>query len=291
MDASNLESLVLTSGSVRIHAVATGPRSGRPVVLLHGFPEFWYGWRHQLGPLAAAGFRVYALDQRGYNASDRPPAVADYALDKLAGDVTAVLDALDLRRAAVVGHDWGGGVGWWLALKRPDRVGRLAVLNCPHPEAFARTLWSDFGQLTRSWYMFAFQIPGLPERELARHDYRGLVRGMEKSARPGTFTAADFTAYKAAWAQPGALTAMVNWYRAAARAQGPPPRAPRVRVPTLVIWGCRDRFLTTKLAKRSVAYCDRGRLELLPTATHWLQHEEPGRVNRLLIDFLSEGTP
>ena len=179
------ESAVLTGDGVRLHAVLAGPPGGEPVVLLHGFPEFWYGWRHQIGPLAAAGYRVIALDQRGYNANDKPPRVRDYAVDRLAADVAAALDALGVRRAAVVGHDWGGGVGWWLALTRPERVSRLAVINCPHPEAMRRTLWSDVGQLMRSWYVFAWQLPRLPEWSLRRRDFRAWRRPSARPPGPG----------------------------------------------------------------------------------------------------------
>jgi pimeloyl-ACP methyl ester carboxylesterase len=280
------ESAVLPGDGARLHAVLAGPPDGEPVVLLHGFPEFWYGWRHQIGPLAAAGYRVVALDQRGYNASDKPPRVRDYTVDRLAADVAAALDGLGVRRAAVVGHDWGGGVGWWLALTRPDRVSRLAVINCPHPEAMLRTLWSDVGQLMRSWYVFAWQLPRLPEWSLGRRDFRGLATALRKTSRPGTFTDADLAVYRQAWAQPGALTGMLNWYRAAVRHRPHLPRGPRVRVPTLVFWGGRDRFLKTKLASASLRYCDAGRLELLPWASHWVHLEEPGRVNRLLTHFL-----
>jgi pimeloyl-ACP methyl ester carboxylesterase len=280
------ETAVLPGDGVRLHAVLAGPADGEPVVLLHGFPEFSYGWRHQIGPLAAAGYRVIALDQRGYNASDKPPRVRDYAVDRLAADVAAALDSIGVRRAAVVGHDWGGGVGWWLALTRPDRVSRLTIINCPHPEAMLRTLGSDVGQLMRSWYMFAWQLPRLPEWSLGRRDFRALATALRKTSRPGTFTDADLAVYRQAWAQPGALTGMLNWYRAAVRHRPPVPRDPRVRVPTLIIWGGRDRFLKAKLAGASLRYCDDGRLELLPWASHWVHLEEPERVNRLLTDFL-----
>lgn len=280
------ESAVLPGDGVRLHAILAGPPGGEPVVLLHGFPEFWYGWRHQIGPLATAGFRVIALDQRGYNASDKPPRVRDYAIDRLAADVVAALDALGVRRAAVVGHDWGGGVGWWLALTRPERVSRLAVINCPHLDAMFRTLGSDVGQLLRSWYVFAWQLPRLPEWSLRRRDFRALATALRKTSRPGTFTDADLALYRQAWAQPGALTGMLNWYRAAVRHRPHLPRGPRVRVPTLLIWGGRDRFLKAKLARASIRYCDDGRLEQLPWASHWVHLEEPGRVSRLLTDFL-----
>lgn len=286
-----VQSVWLPGAGIRLHAVAAGPAGGEPVFLLHGFPEFWYGWRQQIAPLAAAGFRVLAPDQRGYNASDKPPRVRDYALDRLADDVEAALDALGVARAAVVGHDWGAAVGWWLALTRPRRVTRLAVVNVPHPTAFVRTLVSDVGQVLRSWYMFAWQLPRLPKWSMRRNDFRALVGAMRGTSRPGAFTDADFDAYRRAWAQPGALTGMVNWYRAAFRSGLPLPRDPRVRVPTLIVWGARDRFLQARLAKASAGYCDDVRLHLLPRATHWVQHEEPERVNRLLAEFLAAAPP
>ncbi len=202
---------------VRLHVVTAGDPAGPPVVLLHGFPDFWYGWRRQIGPLAAAGFRVIVPDQRGYNLSDKPPRVADYAISRLASDVAAVLDDLGLARAAVVGHDWGGGVAWLLAARAPERVSRLAVINCPHPLAMQAALEGSWAQLARSWYMFAAQIPGLPELVAKLTDYRFLTRSMQTTTRPGTFTPKDLIRYRRAWAKRGAMTGMVNWYRAAMR--------------------------------------------------------------------------
>jgi pimeloyl-ACP methyl ester carboxylesterase len=186
-----------------------------------------------------------------------------------------------------VGHDWGGAVAWALAALRPERVSRLVVANCPHPRAMQAALEGSWAQLARSWYMFAAQVPGLPERVAGWTDYRFLSRSMRASSRPGTFTARDVARYRRAWKRPGAMTAMVNWYRAAARH---PLRLPegRVRVPTLLLWGLRDTFLGRELAPASAALCDHVRLERFPSAGHWLLHEEPAAVNRLVTDFLTE---
>jgi pimeloyl-ACP methyl ester carboxylesterase len=276
----------LPGDGVALHAVTAGDPAGPPVLLLHGFPEFWYGWRKQIGPLAAAGFRVVAPDQRGYNRSDKPPRVADYAVDRLAADAAVVIAALGAEPARVVGHDWGGAVAWWLALRRPERVERLAVLNCPHPAVLRRALRTNPRQMLRSWYMLALQLPWLPEWLARRGDWAPLVRALRTSSRPGTFTPEDFEHYRAAWSQPGAYTAMVNWYRAMMRAGPPLPADIRVRVPTLLIWGARDKFLGRELAPPSIELCEDGRLEVIEEATHWVQHEEPDRVNRLLIEFL-----
>ncbi|WP_439629923.1 alpha/beta fold hydrolase [Gemmata sp.] len=275
----------LTGDGVRLRAVTAGDPHGPPVVLLHGFPDFWYGWRHQIGPLAASGFHVIALDQRGYNRSDKPPRVADYATDRLASDVVKCLDGLSVDRAVVVGHDWGGGVGWHVAAAHPDRVAKLVVLNCPHPVAMQAALEGSFAQLVRSWYVFAFQIPGLPECVAAGGDFRLLARAVRRSSRPGTFSDRDLRRYRRAWGRPGALTAMVNWYRAAAR-YGPRLPRPRVTVPTLLLWGERDRFLDPDLADASAALCDDVRLVRFPAATHWVHQEEPREVNRLIAEFV-----
>lgn len=283
-----LTNLWLKGAGVRLRAVTAGPADGPVVVLLHGFPEFWYGWRHQLGALAAAGFRVVALDQRGYNRSDKPSAVSDYTADRLAADVVACLDALGAERAAVVGHDWGGGVGWAVAALHPERVSRLVVANCPHPRAMQAALEGSWAQLARSWYVFTAQVPGLPERVARWTDFGFLTRSMRRSSRPGTFSRADFRRYRRAWSRPGAITGMVNWYRAAARHPLTLPD-PHIRVPTLLLWGERDAFLGRDLAPASAAMCADVRLATFRTAGHWLLHEEPDAVNRQLLTFLRGG--
>ena len=289
LPAGATERFVQANG-LRFHVVEAGPPGGPPVVLLHGFPELWYGWRRQIGPLAAAGHRVIAPDQRGYNTSDKPEGVAAYRVDTLAADVVGLLDALGLERAAIVGHDWGAVVAWWLALAHPERVSRLAILNVPHPLVMRRHLLRSPRQMLRSWYVFFFQIPGLPERFLARDGFASLARAV-RGGRRGTCTDGDLVVYREAWAQPGALTAMVNWYRGALRAGG--ARLPRLRVgvPTLVLWGARDRFLGREMAAPSAALCDDGRLEVFETATHWLQHDEAEAVNERLVRFLAGDAP
>jgi pimeloyl-ACP methyl ester carboxylesterase len=269
-----------------LHAVRAGNPAGPPVILLHGFPEFWYGWRHQFGPLADAGFNVVTLDQRGYNTSDKPPQVRDYNLDLLAADVAAVIAALGVERAAVVGHDWGGIVAWWLAVTRPERVSKFVILNAPHPAVMRRALRTDPLQMLRSWYAFLMLVPRLTEWSSRFWNWHSLVRALRKSSRPGTFTDDDFIHYREAWSQPGAFTAMVNWYRAAMRS--PPAARPdvRVHVPTLILWGARDKFIRRQYAEKSVQMCDDGRLELFEDATHWIQHEETERVNERVIEFL-----
>jgi epoxide hydrolase 4 len=276
---------VETNG-IRLHAVEAGPESGPLVILLHGFPELWYGWRHQIGPLAAAGFHVLAPDQRGYNLSDKPRRVSDYNLDTLALDVVGLIDALGEQKARVVGHDWGGVVGWWLGVKHADRLERLALLNIPHPKVMRRTLYKSSEQRKKSSYIFFFQVPALPERGFRRNGFDFAVRALRTTSRPGVFTDADLDFYREAWSQPGAVRSMIHWYRAALRSQPKPPATSRVvGVPTLLLWGTQDRFLGQEMAQPSIDLCDDGRLEFFPEASHRIQHEEPERVNQRLIEF------
>ncbi len=264
--------------------MTAGPEDGPAVVLLHGFPEFWYGWRKQITPLAEAGFRVIVPDQRGYNESSKPPAVRDYSLQELTADVIAIADQMGREKIFLAGYDWGAGVAWNAAMRYPGRIEKLAVLNVPHPAVMLRFLETNPRQMLRSWYMLFFQIPRLPELLFARDGTRTLLR----TSRPGTFLPDDLDRYREAWSQPGALTAMINWYRALLREMRDRAAAEtRVIVPTRILWGVRDRFLMSAMAAESVKYCDAGELFEFPEATHWVHHEEPERVNRLLIEFFT----
>ncbi len=269
---------------MRLHAVAAGPLDGPVVVLLHGFPEFSYGWRRQIEPLAAAGFRVIVPDQRGYNLSSKPPSVATYALTELVSDVIAIADQLGQEKIFLAGHDWGAAVAWSTALLHPRRIAKLVVLNVPHPSVMRKFLSTHPRQFLRSWYMFFFQLPWLPEALFSAFNFRVGSRALLRSSRPGTFSPEDLAQYRSAWSQPGALTGMINWYRALFRTRAKFPDK-TVRVPTRILWGERDDFLLTEMAHESLRYCTSAELFTFANATHWLQHEEPARVSELLIDF------
>jgi pimeloyl-ACP methyl ester carboxylesterase len=270
---------------LRMHAAVAGPEGGPLVVLLHGFPEFWYSWRFQIGPLAAAGLRVVAPDQRGYNLTDKSPP---YDVDTLVGDIDHLITACGRTSAHVAGHDWGAGIAWGLAAAYPERVERLAILNVPHPGPFSRGLrGGDVLQILRSWYILAFQIPGWPERFFSRRDFTPLARLLRDTANPGTFTDLDLERYKTAWRQPGALSAMIGWYRALVRI-GPRPElveryVRRILAPTLILWGDRDLALRAALAEQSVGWCDDGRLIRYPQATHWVHQDLPEEINRQIL--------
>ena len=279
-----LETLTFQNGSVSLHAVAAGPPDGPVVVLLHGFPEFWYGWRRQTEPLAAAGFRVIVPDQRGYNLSSKPSGVAAYALTELVSDVIAIADQLGQEKIFLAGHDWGAAVAWSVALLHPHRIAKLVVLNVPHPTVMRKFLSTRPSQLLRSWYMFFFQLPWLPEALFSAFNYRIGVRALLRSSRPGTFSGEDLAQYRATWSQPRAVTSMINWYRALFRTRVKFPDR-TVRVPTRILWGERDAFLLAEMAHESLRYCTNAELFPFANATHWLQHEKPARVSELLIDF------
>ena len=269
---------------LRLHVAEAGPADGPPTILLHGFPEFWYCWRRQIGPLAEAGLRVVVPDQRGYNLSDKPAGIPAYHLDRLAADVIALADACGFARVRLVAHDWGGLVAWWAAGLYPERIERLAILNAPHPGIFGAYLRAHPGQWLRSAYVAFFQIPGLPERRLIAGRGKVLRKALATTSRPGAFSEADLDRYAEAWLQPGAMQAMLNWYRALAQLPRDPP--PRVSTPTLILWGMQDHALQSGLAEASLALCDHGRIAWHPRATHWLPHDEPEAVNAELLAFL-----
>jgi len=280
------EPLTIAANGLRFHALAAGPPDGPLLLLLHGFPETSHSWRRQIAPLATAGFRVVAPDQRGIGLSSKPAGIAAYRIDLLAADIVAIVQALGRKRAQVVGHDWGGAVAWHLALHHADTIERVAILDAPHPAVFGAYMKRHHSQRLKSWYMLFFQLPWLPEALLRANDFRRLAHALVASSRPGTFPDGDLAVYRAAWSQPGALTGMLNWYRALRLgAQVPRVDAP-VAIPVRVLWGDRDQALEPGLAEASIVRCTNGAVFHFPDATHWLQHEEPERVTTLLLDFL-----
>jgi pimeloyl-ACP methyl ester carboxylesterase len=279
-----LEHHRVSANGQSFYCVTAGPMRGRPVVLLHGFPEMSYGWRHQLPALAAAGLRLIAPDQRGYGHSSKPRGVQAYRVDTLADDVVAIARHFGHRRFAVVGHDWGGIVAWQLAARSGSPVDRLAILNAPRLEVLAAYALRHPAQLLMSSYVAAFQAPVLAEMALAAGGHALLRTALERSSRPGTFSEEELEVYRQSWALPGALTSMLNWYRALSLHR--PSAAGRVKVPTLVLWGDRDAALQAGLAEASAAWCDRAEVRHFADATHWLQHEHPARINDALAGFL-----
>lgn len=281
-----LEHSHIETNGIKLHVVQAGPKSGVPVVLLHGFPEFWYGWRNQIPALAEAGCRVIVPDQRGYNLSDKPKGLKNYDVRTLVQDIIGLIDALGYEKVNLVGHDWGAVVAWTLAILHPERLHKLGIMNVPHPAVMRRFLTRDFEQMRRSWYVFFFQLPWMPERFMSADDWRGASRALRGSGKIHAFTREDIAKYKEAWSQPGAMTSMLNWYRALIRHAPKLPKEPRVKVRTLMMWGMKDFALSHRMARPSMDYVDEGNLIFFSEATHWVQHDEAEAVNHYLIDFI-----
>lgn len=288
-EQTSWEHRFITANGIRLHYVTQG--EGPLVLLLHGFPEFWYSWRHQIPVLAEAGYCVVAPDLRGYNESEKPRW--GYDLRTLARDVAALIVALGYERAIVMGHDWGGVIAWQVAMRYPELVERLVIMNAPHPAAMLRELRS-LKQLRMSWYIFAFQLPWLPEYVLGRNganEIGRMLRGsaVQKEAFPRSVTAH----YQAAMSKPGALPAALAYYRQFVRDL---PRAlwrrqlrawSRIQAPTLLLWGLQDIALSVELTYGLEPYVKQLRVVYLPESGHWVQQEQPEQVNRLLLDFLA----
>ena len=274
---------------IRLHCVTQG--EGDLVILLHGFPEFWYSWRYQI-PALARYFKVVVPDLRGYNDSDKP--ASGYDLDTLSADIRGLISNLGYTRAHIVGHDWGGAIAWHLAQKFPQYLNRLAILNAAHPDRLVQELAGNFDQLRRSWFVFAFQIPGLPEW-LIQQNLKDFVKRLfrETAIRQTPFTAEATKLYQQALEKPGAIAAALNYYRQMLLPQnwmsnwGRSPDL--ITVPTLVLWSEEDSFLSRRLIEgldRLIAAPFK--LQLVPECGHWIQQEAPQTVNRELLNFLRQ---
>ncbi|GGD16178.1 alpha/beta fold hydrolase [Aureimonas glaciei] len=283
LSAPAVEHRFVDTGLVKLHVACVGPPDGQPIILLHGFPDHWIGWKHQIPALAAAGYRLIIPDQRGYNTSDKPAGVRAYALGRLVEDISLLARAMEIERFHLIGHDWGGIVAWALAAERPAQVKKLVILNAPHPDALFGYALRSPTQFLRSAYVGFFQFPWLPEALLAARGSKVLERAVVGMARPGAFSAEDLALYRQAWRQPRALTSMLNWYRAL---RYRPSYPEMIKTPTLVLWGRKDTALEPGLADASARRCTDARVVFLPEATHWLHREMPGVVNAEILDFL-----
>ncbi len=269
----------------RLHCAEMGPADGPLVVLLHGFPQFWYAWRDIAPRLADAGYRVVAPDQRGYNfSSKRGP----FTVNALTQDIVNLVNALGRPRAHIVGHDWGGAIAWALGSARPEVVDRLAVINLPHLKSFfTAALRGNLTQLAKSYYIGLIQIPRLPEAALSANGFRGMKKALTDSALPGTYSDEVLRRYVSAWAKPGALRAMLGWYRAipaqAARNQLQ-PYMQAIAARTLVLFGERDVALDVRVAVEGMKDVPNGRLIRFPDNSHFLPEERQAEVADLLVE-------
>jgi epoxide hydrolase 4 len=274
----------IITNSIRMHYVTQG--TGPLIVLLHGFPEFWYSWRHQVPFLAEHGYTVVAPDLRGYNDTDKPRT--GYSVPTLLRDIVGLIKGLGYEKAIIVGHDWGGALAWVFALRYPQMTERLVVLNAPHPQALMRELRTP-QQLRKSWYIFFFQIPWLPEFVLSRQHAAPIGKMLYESAvQKAAFPPEVLSHYRDAMSKPGALRAGLNYYRAIFRNPFSTRASTTISAPTLLIWGDQDIALGIALTRGLEQWVPNLRIQHLPDSGHWVQQEKPETVNTLLLAFLQE---
>ncbi|MDQ2747646.1 MAG: alpha/beta hydrolase [Acidobacteriota bacterium] len=275
-------------GAVKLHYAIAGKGGEKLVVLLHGFPEFWYSWRKQLAALSDE-YTVVAPDLRGYNLSDKPESVGDYHIDKLVDDVCGLIGHLGYEKAAIVGHDWGAAIAWAMAQKQPEYVSKLCALQIPPVSVWQKN--QTFKQFAASWYMFFFQIPRLPEWLLSRDDFDLLANGLRNStAEPDVFTDADIAEYKKSWRATNHLNSMLNYYRANIWQRLFSRETPaKIRVPTLFIYGEKDSVVLPETVANVGDAVDAPFSEIrIPDAGHWVQQEAAEIVTDSLREFLAD---
>jgi pimeloyl-ACP methyl ester carboxylesterase len=272
---------------VKLHYIQEG--SGEKVIFfLHGWPEFWYSWRHQIPALVDAGFKVIAPDLRGFNLSDKPSGVEAYALENVGKDIAQFIDKLGIEKAHIVGHDWGGALAWHMGLHYPEKVDKLAILNSPYPAIFLKNLRSNPSQLLKSWYMLFFQIPILPEFLLKLNlsfFFKKTFRGWAYNKKAFPKEAID--AYAEAYAQKGAMKSSINYYRAGLRfSSAKKEKGRKIQSPTLMIWGENDKALSKDLTIGTEKYINNNfDLKFIPQCSHWVQQDAPDLVNEYLVEF------
>jgi pimeloyl-ACP methyl ester carboxylesterase len=290
MSAAAIRHEFVQANGLRFHVAACGAGE-RLALCLHGFPECWYSWRHQLPLLARLGYRAWAPDLRGYGESERPPQRDDYAIERLMADVAGLIDASGARSTVLLAHDWGGVITWYFALRKLRPLERLVIMNLPHPGVMERAM-RTWRQLARSWYVLLFQIPRLPEALLRARNYRAIGDAFRNMAVDKTrFPDEVLQVYRANASRPGALTAMLNYYRALIRGGGARRQQrlgyPVIETPTLMIWGEHDSALGKETTYGTEEFVPNLTLRYLPNVSHWVQQEAPEAVNAMLEGWLT----
>ncbi len=284
----NIQHKYATVNGIKMHYVEAG--EGKPVILMHGFPEFWYSWRFQI-PVLAKKYRVIAVDMRGYNESEKPEDVSAYQADEIAKDIVALIKHLGYDKAYIVSHDWGGAIAWHMAQHYPEVMEKLVVMNCPLPNVLLKRLKSSFTQLKKSWYMFFFQIPGLPEWNMGRNlekTFKAAFRGWAYNKE--AFPQEVIDKYVEAYSKPRAITGPLNYYRASMRAvfggKKTKSKFP-ITVPTMVLWGENDKALGKDLTYGMEKYfSNHYEIKYLKDCSHWTQQDKPEEVNKELLAYL-----
>ena len=275
---------------IRMHYATAG--NGPLIVFLHGFPEFWYSWRYQL-QFFAKHFEVVAPDLRGYGDTEKPQEISEYKIDKLVKDIVELIHSLGKERAIIVGHDWGGIVGWSIAMIAPNVVEKLIIMNAPHPALYQINAFRNLAQMQKSWYIFFFLLQRAPEKILSANDFEFLKHMFELSIRrKDRFTQSDIKHYASSWSKEGGVSGGINYYRANLGAdfwesivQSIP--FPKIKTPTLLIWGEDDLFLGKELTQNIEAFIEAPfSLKFISECGHWVQQEAPTEVNQIMNEFI-----
>ncbi len=283
----SLEHNFINTNGIRLHYVSQG--AGKLMLMLHGFPEFWYSWRYQIEEFST-DYHTVAVDLRGYNDSDKPQGIEAYSMSTLTEDVKGLIQGLGYENCILVAHDWGGAIAWNFAYANPEMVEKLIILNIPHPAKFVAGLQTP-QQLLKSWYIFAFQLPWLPEFLFRLNDYQAIKNAFSRMAIDKTaFSKEDLNAYRDAAAKPGALTAMINYYRSVFPDLFTSKQQVWIvlDIPTLTIWGEDDTALGKELTYGTDAYVRDWQIKYIPNCSHWVQQEQPVLVNSYIRKFLEE---
>jgi len=272
---------------ITLHVAFAGPDDGKPLIFLHGFPDFWFGWRHQIEFFANLGYRVIAPDLRGYNKSDKPKGVNNYKISLLAQDILDLQRALGLKDSILIGHDWGGAIAWSIAANFSETFSQFIILNVPHPSVLLKAIKSNPHQIKKSWYIFFFQIPKLPQTIIGnRFAAKILQEIIKRGASAKAFNNETLKRYRKSWQMPGAAVSMINYYKAALRYSDPITKGSKITKPLLLLWGMKDIAFINDLAHESLEYCTEAKLELFEDNGHWVHCEIPEIVNKKIEEFI-----
>ena len=289
MDPLTYRTIAVNGVELQVSVTNEGGAKGL-ALLLHGFPELAFSWRHQIPALAEAGYEVWAPNLRGYGASSKPPKVKDYGMDVLLADIAGLIDVAGRDDVVLVGHDWGAAQAWMFAIRRVRPLQRLVIMNVPHPTCMQREL-RKFRQLRKSWYMFFFQLPWLPEKVLCARGARAIEDAFVKTAvDPSRFPPAVTDVYREAALRPGAMRSMLNYYRALFRGfrTSASEELPVIETPTLMVWGVQDTALSKETTNGTDEYVANLTLRFVPDASHWVQQDAPETVNAMLLAWLAD---
>lgn len=281
---------------LQLHVAVAGPEDGRLVILLHGAPDFWYGWRHQIKYLAEQGYRVLAPDLRGFNLSDKPKKASAYNVDATVDDVLGILDWAEQNspcqsesKPMIVGHDWGAVVAWWAITLFPERFAKAVIVNIPHPLVMRKLMKKNIKYALKFSYFALFQVPKLPEILLPLKNYKLFTMATRGGARRDAFTKDDIKLYRKSWSQQGAIKGIMNWYRGMLRYPTSRKKHLPITIPVHIVWGKRDPVSSWEMAEPCLDICSESQLTYFDKATHWPQQEFPERMNQLLYDFFEAG--